>query len=67
MVTTMGGGATSYDATTVLWDLYDPWVIWPMLGSVGLLSVLGMVWNYFQAQKSEPAAATPQKQKISVD
>jgi hypothetical protein len=67
MVSTMGGGATSYDATTVLWDLYDPWIIWPMLGSVGLLSVLGMIWNYIQASKEAPAPASPDKQKIAVD
>ncbi len=54
MVATMGAGADSYTATTVLWDLYNPWMIWPMLGSVGLLSVLGMVWNYVQAQKKAP-------------
>jgi POT family proton-dependent oligopeptide transporter len=62
MVQTMGGGASSYDATTLLWEAYDPWIIWPMLGAVGALSVLGMVWNYLQARK--PAAAAAGKQKI---
>ncbi len=65
MVTTMGAGADTYTATTVLWDAYHPWMIWPMLGSVGLLSVLGMIWNYLQAQKSQPATAV--KHKIEVD
>jgi proton-dependent oligopeptide transporter, POT family len=45
----------TYQAITTLWDTYDPWIIWPMLGSVGLLSVLGMIWNYVQAQKTAPA------------
>jgi MFS family permease len=60
MVTTMGGGADTYAATTELWNLYDPWVIWPMLGSVGALSVAGMVWNYIQAQRSQPEKRKPE-------
>jgi hypothetical protein len=56
MVQTMGGGATSYEATALLWETYDPWIIWPMLGSVGALSVAGMVWNYIQAQRSSSVA-----------
>jgi len=65
MVATMGGDATTYDATTVLWDLYDPWIIWPILGTVGALSVLGMVWNYYQARKAPPATVVKQKTKVS--
>jgi len=42
----MGGGATSNDAIRLLWDTYHPWVVWLVLGVVGLASVAGMVMNY---------------------
>jgi len=42
----MGGGATQQDAITLLWRVYHPWIIWVLLGAVGLASVIGMVVNY---------------------
>ena len=46
-----GPEATSYDATQLLWDAYDPWIIWPMLGTVGAISVLGMIYNYYKSRE----------------
>ena len=46
----MGSGATPQDAIRLLWDSYHPWVIWLVLGAVGLASVVGMMINYRQAQ-----------------
>ncbi|MFH1463558.1 MAG: MFS transporter [Pseudomonadota bacterium] len=63
MVTKLGPEATTYDATQVLWDAYHPWIIWVMLGAVGALSVVGMVWTYLQAQKTVAPVA---KQRIEV-
>lgn len=36
-------GVDEYAATETLWQTYHPWVIWLMLGSVGLASLIGMV------------------------
>ena len=39
----LGGGATPHDALNALWHAYHPWVIWLILGGVGLASVVGMI------------------------
>ncbi|MFA5137835.1 MAG: MFS transporter [Elusimicrobiota bacterium] len=55
----MGPGATPQDAVRLLWDAYHPWVVWVILGAVGLASVIGMVLNYRKSRPSEgvqPAA-----------
>lgn len=36
-------GVDKYQATDILWQTYHPWVIWLMLGSIGLASLVGMV------------------------
>jgi len=36
-------GATPRDAINTLWQAYHPWVIWLILGGVGLASVAGMI------------------------
>jgi len=51
MVQRLGTGADSYAATRVLWDAYDPWVIWVLLGTVGALSLVGMIWTYTRSLK----------------
>ena len=35
---------------TVLWNAYNPWVVWVILGAVGLVSVIGMIFNYRRSQ-----------------
>lgn len=39
----MGNGATTYDATRVLWEAHHPWIIWLILGGVGLASLIAML------------------------
>ncbi len=39
----LGGDATPHDAINALWHAYHPWVIWLILGAVGLASVAGMI------------------------
>ena len=56
-MTKLGEGADRYTAADVLWNTYHPWVIWLMLGAVGLVSVLGMVWMYFTTGAKKQAAA----------
>ncbi len=46
LVARLGEGADRFTAAELLWDAYHPWVIWLMLGAVGLLSVLGMALRY---------------------
>jgi MFS family permease len=36
-------GVDQYAATEILWKTYHPWIIWIILGSVGLASFCGMV------------------------
>jgi MFS family permease len=36
-------GVDQYAATQVLWKTYHPWIIWIMLGAVGLASLFGMM------------------------
>jgi MFS family permease len=44
-------GVDQYAATEVLWKTYHPWIIWVMLGSVGVASLIGMM---LMARKSAP-------------
>ena len=36
-------GVDQYAATEILWQTYHPWVIWIILGAIGLASLFGMV------------------------
>jgi hypothetical protein len=58
----LGAGKTIYDVNKVLWDTYHPWIIWIMLGVVGLASLVGMVMSYRASQKSAPAPQAPTTQ-----
>jgi len=40
------------DATRVLWDHYDPWMVWYYLGAFGLAGTVGMVIFYFATRSS---------------
>jgi len=42
----LGGGATPREALNALWGAYHPWIIWLILGAVGLASLAGMVALY---------------------
>ena len=55
----MGGGAAPQDAIRLLWDTYHPWVVWVVLGVVGLASVIGMMANY-RAARAPASAPTPE-------
>jgi MFS family permease len=53
----MGGGATAQDAIRLLWDTYHPWIVWVVLGAVGLASVIGMMLNYRSPSVAAAAVA----------
>ncbi|MCF7730251.1 MAG: MFS transporter [Akkermansiaceae bacterium] len=43
LVEKLGDGADTFSATQVLWDANSPWVIWWILGVIGLTSLVGMI------------------------
>lgn len=49
------GSADSYEATAVLWNAYNPWVIWPILSVIGIISIAGMWWFYRSSMRDKPA------------
>ncbi len=65
LMVAQGAGADTFAATALLWEAHAPWVIWPMLGAVGLISVVGMWLNYRAALKrrarSDRAALAPSR------
>ncbi|MBN2799094.1 MAG: MFS transporter [Deltaproteobacteria bacterium] len=54
----VGGGADVFQANAVLWDAYQPWRIWLLLGLVGLASVVGMWINDRLSRSARPDGAT---------
>ncbi len=54
LVATLGDGADPFTAAEVLWNTYHPWVIWLMLGAIGMISVVGMIWMYFKTGSKRP-------------
>jgi len=47
---------TVYQANDVLWQQYHPWIIWLILGAIGLVSVVGMVWMYRSSPRPDDSA-----------
>jgi MFS family permease len=45
-------GVDQYAATETLWQTYHPWVIWIILGAVGLASLVGMGFMARSSSKS---------------
>ena len=55
----LGGEATVYDAVNLLWNTYQPWIIWLILGAVGLASLVGMVALHYRARKVQVTPVAP--------
>ncbi len=47
----------AYAATEVLWESSSPWVIWLILGAIGVVSMIGMIAFYFKSGMSKQDAA----------
>lgn len=45
-----GAGATVDDATRLLWNMHDPWIVWVILTGVGAVSTVMMVVYYFKTR-----------------
>ncbi|MFA5623657.1 MAG: MFS transporter [Bradymonadales bacterium] len=50
----LGHSVDIYEANRVLWDAYNPWIVWVILAGVGVTSLLGMLVFYkFSSLKSK--------------
>ena len=45
-----GQGATLEEATRLLWDMHHPWIVWVILGGIGLISTIAMVGYYMKTK-----------------
>jgi hypothetical protein len=45
-----GGGASVDDATQLLWNMHDPWIVWPILTGIGGISTILMVIYYYRTR-----------------
>jgi hypothetical protein len=45
-----GQGATMDEATRLLWDLHHPWIVWVILGGIGMLYTIAMVGYYMKTK-----------------
>ena len=45
-----GQGATLDEATLLLWETHSPWVVWVILGGLGGLATIMMVFYYFKTK-----------------
>ena len=52
-----GAGGTVQEATRVLWDLHQPYMVWYYLGMVGLSGALGMMVFYVLSRRRARAAS----------
>ncbi len=58
-----GQGATLDQATRLLWEMHDPWIVWVILGALGLVSTLAMMGYYYKTKhtgisSTQPAVST---------
>jgi MFS family permease len=45
-----GAGASTADATKVLWNMHHPWIVWAILTGVGAIATILMVFYYFKTR-----------------
>ncbi len=43
----------TFAANELLWNAYNPWIVWVILGAVGVASMLGMIVFYFKSGMSK--------------
>lgn len=43
------GGIDVFQANELLWNAYNPWIVWIILGSIGVASMVGMIVFYFKS------------------
>jgi len=55
-----GRGATVEEANRLLWDMYDPWRVWVILGVVGLVATVMMVGYYYKTKNVGISSSNPE-------
>lgn len=45
-----GKGGTMEQANRILWDLHHPWLVWVVLGAVGLVATVLMIFYYYRTR-----------------
>lgn len=53
LVQKVSGTGDSFEATRVLWEASDPWMIWIVLGAIGIASMGGLIVFYFKSGMAE--------------
>jgi MFS family permease len=61
MASLMNGGQGVHvdEATRVLWEMHDPWMVWVILGALGAVSTLFMVGYYFKTKHTGISSTNP--------
>ncbi len=54
------GNPTTLEAINVLWNTYNPWLVWSVLTGIGLLSTLGMILYYIKTRHTGISSVNPQ-------
>ncbi len=65
--TEMNQEVDAYQATQVLWDTYSPWVIWIVLGAIGVLSMFGLIVFYYKSGMAAKDNAQEDEAKKAAD
>jgi MFS family permease len=50
---------TVIEATNILWNTYNPWMVWSYLTAIGFLSTAGMVIYYFKTKNTGISSVNP--------
>ena len=48
-----GAGGTVQEATQMLWNTYQPYMVWYYLGAFGLVGTVGMIIFYFATRSAK--------------
>jgi proton-dependent oligopeptide transporter, POT family len=55
-----GQGGTMEQANTLLWNAHHPWIVWVILGGVGLVATVAMAWYYQQTKHTGISSNGPE-------
>ncbi|MBQ9242166.1 MAG: MFS transporter [Proteobacteria bacterium] len=67
MMQAQSGAPDIYAANQLLWDAYNPWIIWYVLGAIGVASMAGMIVFYFKSGMAERDNAEDKANADSAD
>ncbi len=53
-----GLGITELEATHLLWDVYNPWIMWWIFAAIGVVATIAMVFYHFWLEADKKKRAT---------